>query len=91
MKNNTTGELTLHVEIPVSSRVLPPGWFALICDDGQCYGDSVNVTVPANGSTQRLHVQMISGSEGVEGKVVLTVDTGAAEVDTRTFILKIAQ
>lgn len=91
LKNNTSAQLSLHVDTPVELRDLPTGWLTLICDDSQCYGDSVNVTVPANGSTQRLHVQMISGTEGSEGKVMLTVDAGTAEVDSRTFILKIAQ
>lgn len=90
VKNNTQGVLTLHIGTPVELRELPSGWFALICDDGQCYGDSVNVAVSAGASTQRLHVQLISGNDGAEGKVVLTVDAGGTEVDSETFILRIA-
>lgn len=90
LKNNTASELSVKVNTPLDLREMPEGWFMLICDDSQCYGDSVDVTIPASDTSQRLHLQMISGTSGTEGKAVMTV-TGGAEVDTQTFVLRIGQ
>lgn len=90
LKNHTGNELTLHVETPDSLKNLPADWSSLICDDDVCHGDSVNLTLPANQSSQRFHVQLTSSTSGSEGKIVLEV-TGGEEVDSQTFILRIEE
>ncbi|TKJ42966.1 hypothetical protein CEE36_05635 [candidate division TA06 bacterium B3_TA06] len=90
LKNHTGNELALHVETPGSLKELPEGWSSLICDDEVCYGDSLNLTLPANESSQRFHVQLTSSTSGSEGKIVLEV-TGGEEVDSQTFILRIEE
>jgi|GEM_PF-1410784 len=90
LKNHTGNELALHVETPGSLKNLPADWSSLICDDEVCYGDSLNLTLPANESSQRFHVQLTSSTSGSEGKIVLEV-TGGEEVDSQTFILRIEE
>jgi len=90
LKNHTGNELALHVETPDSLKNLPADWSSTICEEGLCYGDSLNLTLSANGSSQKFHIEMASSATGSEGKVVMEVTAGGAEVDRQTFILRIA-
>jgi len=88
LKNHTGNALTLTVDLPPDSLALPAGWGALICDEGNCYPTPFDVQVPAKGTSQGFHLTITSGTEGTEGRVVMSV-TGGEEVDTQTFVLQI--
>lgn len=88
LKNHTSNTLTLTVDLPADSLELPTGWGASICEEGSCYPIPFDVEVPAKGTSQEFHLVITSGTEGTEGKVVMTV-TGGEEVDRQTFILQI--
>jgi thiol-disulfide isomerase/thioredoxin len=90
LKNHTNNTLTLTVDLPADSLELPPGWGASICHEGSCYPIPFDVQVTANGASQEFHLTITSGTEGTEGKVVMEVTAGGAEVDRQTFILRIA-
>ncbi len=88
LKNHTDNQLTLHIETPNSLKDLPSGWNSQIYDGDSYYDDSLDVGLPANEASQKLHVRIASSAEGTEGKVVITVSGSGTEVDTLTFILQ---
>jgi len=90
LKNHTGNALTLTVDLPPDSLELPTGWGTLICDEGRCYPTPFDVQVPANAASQEFHLTIASGTEGTEGKVVMSV-TGGEEVDKQTFVLQIQE
>lgn len=90
LKNHTNNTLTLTVDLPPDSLELPAGWGTLICDEGNCYPTPFDVQVPANAASQGFHLTISSGTEGTEGRVVMSV-TGGEEVDKQTFVLQIQE
>lgn len=90
LKNHTGNALTLALDLPPDSLELPAGWGVLICDEGNCYPTPFDVQVPANAASQEFHLTIASGTEGTEGRVVMSV-TGGEEVDKQTFVLQIQE
>ena len=90
LKNHTGNTLTLTVDLPPDSLELPAGWGTLICDEGNCYPTPFDVQVPAKEASQGFHLTIASGTEGTEGRVVMSV-TGGEEVDKQTFVLQIQE
>jgi len=90
LKNHTGNDITLTVDLPQDLQGLPSGWFANICDTLSCYPMPSDFEIPANGSWDEMHLQIVSSGADTEGKAVMTVSAGT-EVDTQAFILHIGQ
>jgi len=91
LKNNTATEVPLVIDCPASMQTLPQGWYISFCDTLNCYPLPCSTNVlKANDSLLGLHITIGSSAGGSEGKTVLTVTSGE-EVDSQTFILKIAE
>lgn len=86
--NHTDSTLRLHIEAPDSLLEMPSGWDWRVSDDTQQYPDSgFDIQVLAGSESQTFTVTMISGTQGYQGKVVLSVSAGGTEVDMQTFVL----
>jgi len=90
LDNHTGNPLTVTLDVPEATQVLPDGWWFSLCDTMNCYPTPSDFEVPADGSLGGFHITLgTSIEEGdTEGSVTMTVTSGQ-EVDSQTFILRI--
>jgi len=94
LRNHTSGEICVTINVPPSLNNLPEGWDWMLCVGGTCKppGEAADICFSAGSILENSHLSIITSTESTasEGHVTMHVTHGD-ETDHQTFLLKLAQ